>query len=466
MHPDAHRHVSLWLDQLDEPLEPRPGLSGDLDADVAIVGAGYTGLWTAYHLLEADPSLRVVLVEREIAGFGASGRNGGWCSAIFPASFDRVAKVAKRQGASDPKGAAIRLQKTLHALVPDIGRVAASEGIDCSFAQGGYLSVARNPGQLARAKAEVAHWRAWGFDDFVLLDAAGVVEHASMSGAIGGTWTPHCAVIDPAKLVRGLARAVERRGASIFEGTSVTSVRQGEMQTDRGIVRAPRVIVATEGYTASLPDYRRRIAPVYSLMTATEPLDDATWEQIGLAERPTFADGRHLVIYGQRTADGRIAFGGRGAPYHLGSKVSPTYDRDPEVHAMLRRTLIDLFPALKGVGFTHAWGGNLGVPRDWFPTATFDPKTGLGFAGGYVGDGVSTSALAGRALAALITGDDRHGVLGLPIVNHRSPNWEPEPFRWLGVNGVTRVMTRADRVENTTGRQSRSASAFWKLIGE
>ena len=166
-HDDRYRTTSLWLDQLDEPLTPRPALPGDRDADVAIVGAGYTGLWTAYHLLKSDPGLRVVLLEAEIAGFGASGRNGGWCSAIFPASFAKVARLSGRD-------AAVRLQRTLNALVPDIGRVAADEGIDCRFVQGGYLSAARNPAQVQHARDEVATWREWGFgeDDLALLDAA------------------------------------------------------------------------------------------------------------------------------------------------------------------------------------------------------------------------------------------------------------------------------------------------------
>ena len=464
---DPFRPVSLWLDQLDEALTPRPSLPGHRDADVAIIGAGYTGLWTAHHLLAIDPTLRVVLLESEIAGFGASGRNGGWCSAIFPASLAKVARVATRAGASDGREAAKRLQRTLHDLVPDIGRIAASEGIDCSFVQGGYLSVARNPAQLARARAEVAEASDWGFgDDHELLDASGVERHARVAGALGGTWTPHCAALDPARLVRGLARAVEGRGATIYEQTTVQGFGPGLVVTDRGLVRAERVILATEGYTAALAGQQRRIAPIYSLMTATEPLPESVWSEIGLAGRPTFNDGRHLVVYGQRTADGRIAFGGRGAPYHFGSRVSRAFDQNPGVHAMLQGTLRELFPALRDVSFTHTWGGNLGVPRDWFPTATFDPRTGLGFAGGYVGDGVSTSALAGRTLAALMTGDDPDALGSLPIANHRSPSWEPEPFRWLGVNGVTAVMTRADASEARTGRPSRAASAFWKLVGE
>ncbi len=460
MIPGGFRALSLWHDTVDDDLTPRPALDGDLDVDVAIVGAGYTGLWTAYHLTTADPTIRVVVLEKEIAGFGASGRNGGWVSALFPTSLRRMASERGRE-------AAIRMQHRLHATVPEIGAIADAEGIDCHFEQGGYLSVARNPAQLERLRDEVEDYATWGFgaDDHRLLSAAEVAEFASVAGSLGGVWTPHCAVVHPARLVRGLARAVERRGVRIFERTNAVDVGSGRVVTTHGTVRAAHVVLATEGYTPTVAGRRRAVAPLYSLMTATEPLPDETWEQIGLATRPTFADNRHLVVYGQRTKDGRIAFGGRGAPYHYGSRVSADYDRDERVHRMLRKILLEMFPVLEGVTFTHAWGGNLGVPRDWFPSVRHDRRTGLAFAGGYVGDGVATSALAGRTLAAMIRDDDPEDLAGLPWAGRTSRPWEPEPLRWLGVNAVTALMSSADRSEARTGRPSRAASTFWSVLG-
>jgi len=457
----GYRGLSLWHDTLDEDLTPRAPLGGDVEADVAIVGAGYTGLWTAYHLVSADPGVRVVVVDQEIAGFGASGRNGGWCSALFPASLRRMASERGR-------AAAVRMQRMLHATVPDVGRLAAAEGIDCHFEQGGYLAVARNPAQLERAREDVEDYAHWGFgtEDHRLLSADEVREFADVAGALGGTWTPHCAAIHPARLVRGLARAVESRGVTIHEETPATEIHSGRVVTPHGTVRAEHVVLATEGYTPALAGRRRAIAPVYSLMTATEPLAPETWEQIGLAGRSTFADNRHSVIYGQRTHDGRIAFGGRGAPYHYASRISPSFERDDRVHAMLQRTLVDLFPVLRDVAFTHAWGGNLGVPRDWFPSVRHDRHTGLAFAGGYVGDGVATSALAGRTLAAMITEDDPDDLASLPWADRTSRSWEPEPLRWIGVNAVTALMSAADRSEDRSGRPSRAAQAFWSALGQ
>jgi glycine/D-amino acid oxidase-like deaminating enzyme len=281
---------------------------------------------------------------------------------------------------------------------------------------------------------------------------------------LGGTYTPHCAAIHPERLVRGLAEVVSRRGVSLFERTPVLRIDPGQLVTATGTVRARYLIRATEGYTARLPGLRRTVAPVYSLMIATAPLPQSVWAEIGLAGRPTFSDLRHLIIYGQRTADGRLAFGGRGAPYHLGSAVRPSFDRVPAVFAALRRTLAELFPVLGDVAVTHGWGGPIGVPRDWCASVGLDRSTGLGWAGGYVGDGVATTNLAGRTLADLITGTDSE-ITRLPWVGHRSPLWEPEPLRWFGVNAGLQVMSLADRQEARTGRPSRAAQMMGRFLG-
>ena len=434
-------------------------MPGDVDVDVAIVGAGFTGLWTAYYLATLDPSLWIAVLEAEVAGFGASGRNGGWCSALFPASWEALAKLGGRAGA-------IAMQRALTDTVDEVGRVAAAERIECHFAKGGTLSVARTAAQLRRARDQVVHARAWGFgeDDVVLLDAEQTRQRIGATDVLGATYTPHCAAIHPARLVRGLARAVERHGAVVYEQTPVTGIAPRRVSTERGEVRAEVVVRATEGYTPRLPGLRRAVAPVYSLMVATEPLPVSFWAAAGLAERETFTDHRHLIIYGQRTADDRIAFGGRGAPYHFGSRTRAAFDLEPRVFAALRRTLVGLFPELSGVRFTHGWGGPLGIPRDWCASVGLDRATGLAWAGGYVGDGVGTSNLAGRTVADLVL-DRRTDLLELPWVGHRSPAWEPEPLRWLGINAGLRAMTAADAEERLTSRPSLLAKAIAPLVG-
>jgi glycine/D-amino acid oxidase-like deaminating enzyme len=203
---------------------------------------------------------------------------------------------------------------------------------------------------------------------------------------------------------------------------------------------------------------------VYSLVVASDPLPTSTWRAIGLAERETFSDGRHLIIYGQRTADDRLVLGGRGAPYHFRSRVDPGFDTEPRVFAQLRRTATQLLPVLDGIDLPYAWGGPLGIARDWCASVGLDRGTGLAWAGGYVGDGVSTTNLAGRTLRDLVLGR-RSDLTALPWVQHRSRGWEAEPARWLGVNAGLRAMALADVEERLTRRPSRVARLMAPLIG-
>ncbi len=377
------------------------------------------------------------MVESEVAGFGASGRNGGWCSALFPTSLGETQDAAMR------------------ASVDEVLAVAAAEGIDCHAAKGGTIVLARTPAQLARARAE--------YGDRV-LSPADAGEHLRASGTLGATYTPDCAAIHPGRLVRGLADVVTRRGVRLYERTPATSIEPGLVRTPGGTVRARYVVRATEGFTPRLPGLARAVVPVYSLIIASEPLPPSVWDEIGLARRETFSDHRHLIIYGQRTADDRLVLGGRGAPYHLGSRIRPEFDRDHRVFAGLHATLLELFPVLAGARFTHAWGGPLGIPRDWCASVGLDRTTGLAWAGGYVGDGVSTTNLAGRTLCDLVLERDSE-LTDLPWVGHHSPRWEPEPLRWLGINAGLRAMTLADAEERVTGRPSLIGRVMAPLVG-
>lgn len=438
----------LWWDDIDAR-PTRPPLDGDIDVDVAIVGAGFTGLWTAYYLAEHRPGLAIAVIERMHVGFGASGRNGGWCHTAYPLG---VGVLAKDHGPSE----AARHMRALYATVDEVERIVDTEEIDCHFAKGGVLDVARSPLQLRRAQEDVDQHREIGLgaDDLVLLSSSEAREMLNATAVIGGTWTPHGAAVQPARLVHGLAAACERRGVAIYEETAVVDIAHGTVSTDRGRVTAAMVVRATEGYTSRLPGHHRTIAPLYSLMIATEPLDEATWAEIGLHQRPTFADFRNLIIYGQRTADNRFAFGGRGAPYHFGSAIEPDFDVDDDVHQELVRVLTELFPQLEGVEVTHRWGGALGAPRDWRPSVSIDRADRIAWAGGYVGDGVNTSNLAGRTLADLILERDTD-LVTLPWVGHRWRRWEPEPLRWIGINTGLWMAKHADRMEERTGRASR-----------
>jgi glycine/D-amino acid oxidase-like deaminating enzyme len=443
-----YRALSFWHDSVPDDLTPRAPLAGDIRADVAIIGGGLTGLWAAYYLTERDPSLSIVVLEKEIAGFGASGRNGGWCSALFPASGSAL---ERHHGFE----LAVRMRRAMVDTVDEVGRVAEAEGIDCDFRRGGTVSFVRSDAQRDSARAEVAEAERFGADDVRFVDR-------SANGSSTAVFDAACARVHPAKLVRGLARAVERRGVRILEQTEVLGWRSGEVRTARGTVSAGTVIVALEGYTATIPQSRRRMLPLYSLMIATEPIPERVWDAIGIAHGETFTDYRHLLVYGQRTADDRFAFGGRGARYHWGSAIRNSYDRDPRVFAHLKRALDDFFPQARPYRVTHSWGGALGVPRDWHAGVRLED--GVATAGGYVGDGLATTNLAGRTLADLITGTHSE-LTTLPWVGHRSPDWEPEPLRFAGANLGVIGTTVADAEERMTRRPSLAAKLLAPLTG-
>jgi glycine/D-amino acid oxidase-like deaminating enzyme len=336
------------------------------------------------------------------------------------------------------------------ATVDEVGRVASEEGIDCDFVKGGTVAFARTPVQARAADAEVAEAARFGVDP---------LERRAAS-----VFDPNCARVHPAKLVRGLARAVERRGGTVYEQTEVLDWAAGSVRTARGTVSATSVIVATEGYSATLPKTRRGILPLYSLMIATERLPESTWTDIGIEHGQTFTDYRHLLVYGQRTADNRFAFGGRGARYHWGSVIRPDYDHVPRVFEHLRTALAELFPEARDAAVTHRWGGPLGVPRDWHASVRYDPESGIGSAGGYVGDGLSTTNLAGRTLADLVLGTTSE-LTTLPWVGHHSPDWEPEPLRFVGANLGMLAMEAADVEERVTSRASIAAKVMGPLTG-
>ncbi len=453
----------LWADTLPEH-ERSSGtpLAGDATADVAIVGAGMTGLWTAHHLLQREPTLRVVVVDRESIGFGASGRNGGWCSALLPMSLPTL---AARYG----EAATRRMQDAMHSTVGEVAAFAAAHGVDDAVHLGGTVTLARNPVQVERLRERLTTYARFGFGDehHRWLDPDEARVHCNATRVLGGVFTPHCASVQPARLTHAIARAVTDAGGRIHEHTAVRTIAPGRLDTDRGVIRADVIVRGTEGYTVQFDGEARSVLPIYSLMVATEPLDDSMWAQIGLHDRPTFHDDRHMIIYGQRTTDGRIAFGGRGAPYHFGSSVKPEYDTDERVRDLLTTGLRDLFPVLDDVAITHHWGGVLAAPRDWTCSVQFDRRSGLAAAGGYAGDGVATTHLAGRTLAALITDSDDDGdreVARLPWVGHRSRRWEPEPLRWVGVNGARIAAGRADAAEERHGERSRLWGGIVDLV--
>ena len=446
---------SFWLETSGDDLLPRPALPG-----ISMQ------MWRSSARATPDcglPSICYAPIRRcgwwcskpRSPGWGASGRNGGWCSALFATSWSRLAREHGEDSAR-------RMRLALQATVADVGRCCEESGIDAHYRHVGTLTLARNPAQLQRLRASYESDRAY-LPDVMWLDAAAAADRITVPGTLGATWDPHCASVHPARLVRGLARVVEQLGGRIYERTPVLAVDQGRAATRSGTVRAPVIVRATEGYTAGLPGQRRRLAPIWSLVIATEPMPEHVWAQLKWTGRETVADERHLIIYAQRTADDRIVFGGRGAPY----PVRVGHRRLPRTRGDLsapRRRAAPVAAAAADVRVSHRWGGVLGVPRDWMPSVGLDRESGIAWAGGYVGDGVGCCR-AGRP-------DDRRSRLGAAASsNHGSPGSDTlaglgtRTPAVAGVRGINAVMASADRVEARTGRPARRAQLAGRLLG-
>jgi glycine/D-amino acid oxidase-like deaminating enzyme len=436
-----YTRYSFWMETSGDGLLPRPALQRSEEVDIAILGGGYSGLWTAYYLLRANPGLRVAIVEKEIVGFGASGRNGGWCSSRFPVT---PVVLQERFGAQ----AARHLLLAMFDAVDEVGRICAEETIAADFRKGGILSLARGAHQVPLIRASYAAYDALGLrEHFQLLSAADARDRVKATNIHGGLHTPEGASLHPGKLVRGLATAVEKRGGILYENTEVTEVRTEpgpRLISPGGQLRARQaIILAGEAYLTGLRQFHRTLLPMYSLISLTEPLTPAQWASVGWQNHESLASNRLTVDYLTRTADGRILFGSRGAPYEFGSRISDDQDLHDPTHARVHQAVVDWFPALAGIRFTHNWGGPVGVPRDWMPSVRFDPASRLGFIGGYTGQGVATSNLAGRLLSSLVTANSS-AIQKLPMAQRKSPNWEMEPLRWLVVTYMQKAFQRID----------------------
>jgi glycine/D-amino acid oxidase-like deaminating enzyme len=447
---------SLWRE--DSDVWNFPCVSPTSSFDIAIVGGGFSGLWTAFHLLSNQPELSIAIIDAQQPGFGASGRNGGWCSAFSPMSLQTIADKTNRESAT-------ALQMALVRSVDEIGDFISAQGLNCGWRKAGTLSLASNPAQLKRLTENVSSFREFDFDeDFIsLLTPEEASRRVQVPGTLGATYSPHCAALHPGKLVDGLVKHLIRGGVQFFGSTVVEEIRpqrltartpQGEAQ-----IQAKWIVRATEGFTARMRQYRRDSAPLYSYMIATEPLSSSQWDDIGWRNRETVSDGRNLLIYAQRTADDRIAFGGRGAPYKFASRIGYKFDTNASIHALIEQSMRDMFPSIGDSAVSHRWGGALGVHRDWFTSANVNHETHVATLGGYVGDGVAFSFVAAKEVALSISARQRV-TAPLPIVNHVSPRWEPEPLRWIGINALLKLSSHADEVEKRTGKSHRFISWF------
>ncbi|WP_209374156.1 NAD(P)/FAD-dependent oxidoreductase [Brevibacterium renqingii] len=456
-----------------EPLTPSP-LPAEKQ-DLVIVGGGLTGLWSAYCARQAHPDWEITIIEARHVGYGASGRNGGWLSTLLPGNRAKYAEAVDRALKSDPTGpvasagldgiTSVRaFQSSLFDSIDEVLEVCETEGIDAHQVRGGHIDIAQSEAGMSRLR-ELFEGNAqfgYGPEDMQYLDAEETRAHINVDQAQGSIYFPGTAAVDPALLSRGLARVLREQGVTICEDTSAGHIGKGVVATNRGPVRGETIFVCLEGYSdtvsGNLPGLEgRQVIPVFSSMIAIEPLSAEAWEGMGWAGRECLGDTAHTFIYAQRTADDRIALGGRGAPYAYRSGLPGDGEVPAEVVELLRARLSSLFPDLD-FDIAHAWRGALGVTRDWCAGIFFDPEQRIGVARGYAGHGVTATHLAAKTLLDRASGASTP-LTGLPWNDHFSGQWEPEPIRWLGIRSMYRIFGIADEWERITGAKRTSLLA-------
>lgn len=438
-------NASFWLDSTRHLSRQRPRLEGDLYTDVVIVGAGFTGLWTAYWLKKNDPALDVAVLEQEYVGFGASGRNGGWITGkTVGLRRNLLSDTIGRDGVAE-------MERYCHQAVYDIDDLMKEAGKDIDAHRGGWMQIARTDSELERLKHHIEEDRSWGFteDELRLLAAGEAYERLHVPGVTGAIYSPYSVKCQPAKLVYAIAELCEEMGVKIYENTPVESVKDGDCRTTRGHARGSLVVLATEAYTVNLPGHKRELLPMISSMVVTEPLSDEAWETIGWSGYECVSGAQHMYFYSQRTADGRIALGGRGVPYFWNSSLDKNGELDKGTIAQLTDTVRGLFPSVP-FEFSHAWRGVLGVPRDWSPFVDVSRSSRLVRVGGYAGQGVTAAYVAGRTVADLVT-EQSSPLTQSSWVRGVPRKWEFEPFRWIGSRAVQTLYQFADNVEHRRG---------------
>jgi glycine/D-amino acid oxidase-like deaminating enzyme len=438
---DSKPNNSLWADNLTQSVTE---FTPDNSYDVAIIGGGFSGLWSAFHLKKLDPKLSIAIFEAQRCGYGASGRNGGWASSDYPVYRPTL---EKRYGVEVTE----RLIDSLTSAIDELSEIARSIAPQAQFVKSGTLMFARNQAQERRLKENEDELHEW-------KSAAEVNELIRISQSRGGLFNSQSATVNPMGLVGGLVQFLTSQGVRIFEGVFATRIKGGVL-ANSVIVSSPVVIQATEVFS----EPGRNFIPLYSLMVATEPLSEEIWRTVGNDSRFTFAEGSHLINYAQRTADNRIAIGGRGATYPFGSKLKSAKENTTHVHAHLRELVQQWFPVLKGVRFTHSWGGAVAITRDWEPYVQFDPDSGFGRLGGYAGDGVTMSYVAAKIIANLIK-NTSNPITQLHFVNREFRSWEPEPLRYFAVNSLVKLSGLADTEEKITSRPSMVSRIIAPLI--
>jgi glycine/D-amino acid oxidase-like deaminating enzyme len=430
---------SYWMTTRD--YTPGPCLAKDIDVDVAIVGGGFTGLSTAFHLKKEQPDLRIAIFESEVIGFGASGRNGGFNMTLFGLT---LSITALRFGKAKAKEAHLYMERAVDLLKKLVDEL----NLDCDYEHPGFLRVATSEKYKKRIQHEIELAHKLGIDGIQWLDQDQTREQVNSPMYLGAWWEPRCGILNPAKLSWSWADLLRRMGIELYEKTPVTEIKRKpkkiELMTPQGTVRAEKAVLATNAWSHFFPKLKRKQLPVWTHIVISEPLSDEQYQSIGWQNRQGIEDARNLVHYYRLTTDNRIVMGGRDVSLSKGF-----YDMDQDDNEQtfegLRQDVYELFPTLKGAGFTDAWGGPVSVPLDMAPAIGYMGDERVVYSLGCVGHGVSLTHLNGQTIRDLIL-ERKTDLSDVFFVNRTTIPWPPEPFRTLGVKAIVGYMHVEDRM--------------------
>ena len=457
-HPPEGRHRSLWLTEVLPDASAQPALVGAHRADVAIVGGGFVGLWTAIRIKQHDPGCDVVVLERDICGGGASGRNGGMVLSWWPKLASLVTLVGREE--------ALRLARASEAAIDELRAFCEGHEIDAQFRRGGFLWTATTPAQIGAWEGVLRLTETLGVDPLQRISGPEIARRTGSPAHLAGVFERAAATVQPASVVRGLRRVALALGVRIFERTHVVRFsreRPLAIRTDGdGLLAAEKLVVATNAWAAALPELRRSLVVVSSDIVATAPIPDRL-AQIGWAGGEGITDSQMMVNYYRTTLDGRIAFGKGTAEVGYAGRIGANFDRSPRRTAMVTAELRRTYPALADVAVEHDWGGPIDRTPNSVPiVGHLGGRDHILYGVGWSGNGVGPSLVGSRILASLALGiDDEWSRAAL--VDRPHLQFPPEPIRFLGAQVVRRAVIRQEAAERAQRSPGPVAARLAKL---
>ncbi len=431
------RRMSFWLEG--DQYRENPPLTGEIEVDVAIIGGGFTGLSSAYYIHEQHPDKKIALIEAEVAGYGASGRNGGFSMPLLGWDITYLLWLFGERG--------VRAHHYMLGCVRRTREVVEKEGMDCDLEYNGLLVLARNDFQMRQLERNKKDFERAGCKDIEILTGPAFRERLNSSWHVGALYEPDTAILNPARLAREFKRVIEQKGVQVYERSAVTRFQPGDtikIETADGRVKASHAVLALNAFGQRLRVRPYTYVPMFTYIILTEPLEDRVYEEVGWKRREGIEDKRQLVHYMRPTEDNRILLGGRDAPYYFGNKTEGK-ESHKKIFQGLEQDLRGMFPMLKDTKITHRWGGPVAITLAFVPSfGYYKGMKNVAYGMGYCGHGVALSTSAGLIIRDLLFEPEADELKELLFVHNTPGLIPPEPLRWPLVTGIKDAMVLFD----------------------